>query len=92
MSAPPPEAFKKLDESVQVKFWQDAKDKAGKVRLEDLYISAFIQARIEQDIASNGGEYMPLRVYATRGFDVKRIAERLKDIEEDEVLSTCYRV
>ena len=43
---------------------------------------------------SEGGAYLPLKVWATRGFDADRIAaaSRDTDIIEDPVLGTVYRV
>ena len=43
---------------------------------------------------SEGGEYLPLTVWATRGFDADRIerASRDTDVIEDPVLGTVYRV
>ena len=39
-----------------------------------------------------GGEYLPLGVYKTRGFDVDAITAHCQDRHEHPVLGTCYRV
>ena len=38
------------------------------------------------------GEWLPLTVYAARGYNVKDIEEKSKDVVEHPVLGTCYRV
>ena len=48
---------------------------AGKDRLEDLFVQALTKSRIEQEISQVGGEYLPLSVYASRGFNVVDIEE-----------------
>ena len=88
----PPASFKKLDSSVQAKFWQDAKEKACKDQLEELFVQTLTTSRIEQEVAQVGGEYLPLSVYEARGFDIKRIEAHCKDTEDHKVLGTCYRV
>ena len=41
---------------------------------------------------AGGGEYLPLSVYKTRGFDVESITAHCQDTYEHPVLGTCYRV
>lgn len=42
----------------------------------------------------DGGEFLPLSVWGSRGFDADRIRDRThrSDVREDEVLGTVYRV
>ena len=46
----------------------------------------------ERKIRASNGEYLPLSVYAQRGFDVSRIAATFKNKEEHPHLGTAYRV
>ncbi len=50
-------------------------------------------ATTEQSYA-DGGEYLPLEVWGTRGFNIENIRSKSQaaDIREDRVLGTCYRV
>ena len=88
----PTDSFKRLHPDVQTRFYQQAKDKAGKQQLEELLIHTLTQVRIEQEETSVGGEYLPLSVYAARGFNVSDIESKCNDKEEHAVLGTCYRV
>ena len=48
----------------------------------------------EETENKEGSEFLPLSVWASRGFDAERIGRLSKpeNIREDEVLGTCYRV
>ena len=89
----PPASFKKLSPEVQTNFWREAKELAGKDHLEELFVQALTKSRIEQEISQVGGEYLPLSVYASRGFntaDIESNAKSLKSIvySADAIAST----
>ena len=85
----PPASFKKLSPEIQTNFWREAKELAGKVHLEELFVQALTKSRIEQEISQVGGEYLPLSVYASRGFNVGDIESKCKDFEEHSMLGRC---
>jgi hypothetical protein len=71
--------------------------KADGMRASDLAKAAdeFLTAfDITEQVFADGGEYLPLSVWANRGFNADNIRDRSApdDIREDKVLGTCYRV
>jgi hypothetical protein len=56
--------------------------------------SILVAAQIEKEEFYDGGEYLPLDVWAHRGFNKARIETLSKDedIREDVVMGTVYRV
>lgn len=55
---------------------------------------ALVTEEVTTDSFSQGGAFLPLGVWATKGFDTDRIKSKSRtcDIMEDDVLGTCYRV
>ena len=87
----PPKTFKCMSEDAQKKFWEGIKD-TPKSQLEGVVVQKLTMVRQEWEEAKEGGEYLPLSVYKTRGFDVDAITTHCQDKYEHPVLGTCYRV
>jgi hypothetical protein len=88
----PPASFKLLSEQVVADFWQSIKGLDGGPKLEEVVVGTLVKRKIESEVATVGGEYLPLSVWSTRGYDVADIQEKCTDTEENTVLGTCYRV
>ena len=88
----PTETFRRLAPSVQESFWQAARDKSTKQELQELWVQTLSEKRIEQEVGQIAGEYLPLSVYKTRGFDADAIVANCNDFEDHAILGRCYRV
>jgi hypothetical protein len=77
----------------QQQFWVDITDMNGvqAAQAADLLVSS---VEVKKEFYQDGGEYLPLGVWATRGFNPKNIEDRSResDVMEDAVLGTVYRV
>jgi len=60
--------------------------------LEKHVIDQLTIQRIEQEEARCGGAYLPLSVYAAKGFNTKDIEDKCTDIDHHPVLGKTYRV
>jgi len=88
----PPRSFQALPADWQTKFWKDVEGKSGGADLEKFVVDSITRERAEQEFSKHGGEYLPLSVYATRGFNVADIEEKCKDTDMHDVLGKTYRV
>ena len=88
----PPASFKLLPDQVVTDFWKSIKGLDGGPKLEEVVVGTLVKRKIESEVATVGGEYLPLSVWSTRGYDVADIQEKCTDTEENAVLGTCYRV
>lgn len=92
---PVPE-FSELTQEDQVSFWQELRNQGLVTRDQAKHSLANRVARQRTDKAEAnvGGEYLPLSVWAQRGFDVARIVEYStpQNAMEHPVLGSCYRV
>ncbi len=89
----PPPSFAKQDADWKVKFWQAAQDVAGGPAALDAFVVQRLTIRkLEEEVSTFGGEYLPLSVHKTRGFDCDMIVKNCKDTGEHDVLGLCYRV
>ena len=86
----PTPAFKKLSDELQLDFWR-SDSTAGSDMVVDL-VNKVTEQRVmlEKDIQK--GEYLPLSVYAAKGFDVKQIEATCSDTEVHPCLGLTYRV
>ena len=87
----PPKMFKSMHHDAQQTFWKDIQDTPGHL-LEAAVVQQLTTIRKEWEEAKEGGEYLPLSVYAQRGFDISAIAARCTDTLEDPILGTVYRI
>lgn len=75
-------------------FWQGCAAYTSKECLAD-YIdqhTELVNKHSERADSVSSGEWLPLGVYAVRGFDTKRIEALCKDTREDPILGRLYRV
>ena len=82
--------FDLFSQQQQTNFWRIPSSK-----LKDLEFSLVQQATeisIKENSTSKEGEYLPLSVYAARGFPSQMILDRCKDYIEHDVLGRCYKV
>jgi hypothetical protein len=86
----PVELFKALTVEQQTEFWRA--ESKGKVQVQNTLVKNVTDARIEVIKNSTIGQYLPLSVYKTMGYDTDAIHANCKDVEEHEVLGTTYKV
>eukprot|EP00969_Alexandrium_andersonii_P186776 8252302-Alexandrium_andersonii.AAC.1 len=79
--------FRNMIADAQKQFWKDIADTPG-AQLEAVVVEKLSTIRKAWEEAKVGGEYLPLSVYAQRGFDAAAIAERCTDKLEDPILGT----
>jgi hypothetical protein len=89
----PPADFRNLSEQSQLQFYRSLDGMSGK----DVVLAATEVLTKFQENESNyaeHGQFLPLGVWATQGFDAERIRtiSKTSDIEEHAVLGTTYRV
>ena len=60
--------------------------------MKDWVVDTLVRKTIEKRASSSGGEYLPLSVYANRGFDIDKIIQEVTDTKEMPGLGLCYRV
>ena len=84
----PPKSFQALPQDWQSEFYASLRGLSGGADLEKHVIHRLTMKRIDEEESSLGGEFLPLSVYATRGFDTNDIATKSKpiDIEDHAVL------
>ena len=67
----PHQEFRALSDDDKVEFYR--KEVSDAKALESLVLETLAKRRIESRAAEFSGEYLPLEVYAKRGFDVNKI-------------------
>ena len=72
-----------MSEEAQKDFYRSMDGMAQK-EIFNFVVNKLSQARILIEETAEGGEYLPLSVYASRGFDTARIALKCKDISHLE--------
>ncbi len=99
---PTPE-FVQISAEEQHAFWKSAKafienadlgnfaGEAGK-EVDKLLAGVMQQVYIEERRSGSTAEYLPLSVWATRGFDTKAIEARCEQTRDDPILGKCYKV
>ena len=87
-----PAEFRALSEAEQTAFYRSAKDKTTAEQLKCCLADTLVRRKVERVSASVCGTYLPLSVYAQRGFDADRIARTCTDVQEHAILGTTYRV
>jgi hypothetical protein len=86
----PVELFAALTVEQQTEFWRS--QCKGKVQVQNALVKEVTDSRVEVIKNSTIGQYLPLSVYATLGYDIVAIQANCKDVEEHEVLGTTYKV
>jgi hypothetical protein len=88
----PPRSFAMLPPGFQDQFFRDCHGKPGGKVLEQFVVDKLTLQRTEQEVASMGGDWLPLSVWDKMGYDAARIEKTCKDTEEHPILGTTYRV
>jgi hypothetical protein len=86
----PVQLFAALTVEQQTEFWRS--ESKGKVQVQNALVKKVTDARIEVIKNSTIGQYLPLSVYKTMGYDTDAIQANCKDVEEHEILGTTYKV
>jgi len=89
----PTGAFKQVSDEHKRAFYSELRDKGVKHVLA--YTQDFLkQYESHEDFYAEGGEFLPLSVWSTRGFDTEAIETKSKDtdIRDHVVLGKTYRV
>lgn len=83
-----------MPEEERTLFWQKCGNKTSRESLAE-YIDEhtdFVNKHSEVASSFSSGEYLPLGVYAVRGFDAERIQALCTDTRDDPILGRLYRV
>ena len=86
----PPEDFEDLMPEAQTDFWRT--DANSPQELRKLVVDTLLKRRVESNVAARGGEFLPLSVYAARGFDVSAIERNCQETEQHIVFGKTYKV
>jgi hypothetical protein len=86
----PVKAFEEQSIEEQTEFWRD-KTK-GKKEVEDSVMKHIVRKHTERLVARDDGDYLPIGVYKTRGFDTDLILKHCKDKKFEEDKGWCYKV
>jgi hypothetical protein len=82
--------FNDMGEDMQMKFWAEKATTKGE--LEKLVLDHIVRDYIERKTTSDQGDYLPLGVYKTRGFDTDLILANCTDTKLFPALGLCYKV
>jgi hypothetical protein len=82
--------FDDMGEDMQMKFWAEKATTKGEV--EKLVFDHIVRDYIERKTTNDQGDYLPLGVYRTRGFDTDLILTNCKDTKFFPDLGMCYKV
>ena len=88
----PPVHFKTMSPDQQQEFYASVRDVTDKKQLKMITDEKISINKQSAKGATEAGDYLPLSVLKTRGFNVKRIKERCTDIQRHPILGKCYRV
>ena len=83
--------FKGLPREEQTEFWASLHNKNNQ-QVADSIADSLSKKRSDSIKASSKGEWLPLSVWAAKGFSADLILEKCKDTQEHPILGTCYRV
>ena len=86
----PVEVFTMLPDEQQIAFWR-SKSK-GRLQIQNALVKEVVSQREEEQRTSVGGKYLPLDVWARKGFDPEKIKNECTDTEEHAMFGTCYNV
>ena len=83
-----------MSDEEQAKFFKDCGAVRKRDDLAEFAKTVFETFTVEAKVYYNGGEFLPLRVWETRGFDPVAIeaSSDPSDVMEHKVLGTTYRV
>ncbi len=90
----PNTAFKKLSDDQKLDFYSQLQNCSTQTAVE-VFTDKFMKSyEAHEEFYAEGGEFLPLQVWATRGFDADRIRERTpaRDIRPHSVLGDTFRV
>ena len=88
----PPKEFESLTAEEKKLFWKEVGACETKEEQEKLVLERLSKVVEETRCGGTGGEYLPLSVYATRGFDTTMIEELCDDKKPSKMFGTVYRV
>ena len=86
----PVKEFQEQSIEEQQRFW--AEKTKGKKEIEDSVMKHIVRTHMERLIAKDDGDYLPIGVYKTRGFDPDLILKHCKDKVFEEDKGWCYKV
>jgi hypothetical protein len=84
--------FLQLSQDEQQKFWRECHALNGAPAIKALLTNTIVQSQSNSIQANLGGEYLPLSVWQTKGFDIADIEAKCKDTMQHPVLGKVYRV
>jgi len=88
----PPPTFKALGAKEQQAFDHEIRD-MNDAKVLKMKTDEFLDiADVKHNSVAHKGDYLPLGVYATMGYDVAAIAAKCDDFQEDPILGRVYRV
>jgi hypothetical protein len=79
-----------LPEEQQIAFWRS--ESKGRLQIQNALVKEVVSQREEEQRTSVGGKYLPLDVWARKGFDPEKIKNECTDTEEHAMFGTCYNV
>lgn len=82
--------FRELSLDQQTLFWQA--DCKGKREIEVELTQSIAKHKTEKTRTQCAGQYLPLSVYKTQGYDIADIEARCEDVQDHAVLGKVYRV
>jgi len=86
----PVKEFQEQSIEEQQRFW--AEKTKGKKEIEDSVMKHIVRTHMERLIAKDDGDYLPIGVYKTRGFDPDLILKHCNDKVFEEDKGWCYKV
>ena len=90
----PTAEFKEFEEQEQTEFYRKAGELSKSSDVVKLMTFTLNKYQKKEFSWANGGQYLPLKVWVTQGFDGDRIVRTStpEDIQENAQAGTCYRV
>ena len=88
----PPSSFISLGPEWQETFWKDAAGCTSAAALEEMLVNTLTRSRMEKEEVSVGGKYLPLSVWAKKGYNTAAIEALCQDHEEHPILGRTYRI
>ena len=87
----PTDDFRTIDRDEQKVFYNRVKDKGSSREIVQCCEDSVTRKHSETNSSLDDGEFLPLSVYETQGFDTSVIKAKAES-QEHPVLGTCYRV
>ena len=88
----PPSEWESFTEDEKTQFWKNIGESGSKEDMERVVLTSMSKRVIETRKAGAGGEYLPLSVYSTRGFDSTIIEAKCADWKPCPLFGKVYRL